>query len=198
MLPITFLCPSINPLMKPKLGIHNQLATHEKVFTYNGQLMGSSIVPFPYEKWIIPTCSSSCTFISQNFPRLPTYLPLFFHSLGESSLGRPQPHTFFKYIACLLLKKWNQLSWISTHSVVFPNVVLRKLHWTSFSHCNFFENYKTIDINWLLMMQIKVGSKLQIWYFSCLMWHFFASFPQTSRGSWLQCIQSGWHAMVSW
>lgn len=77
MLPITFLCPSINPLMKAKLGIHNQVATHEKVFTYNGQLMGSSIVPFPYEKWIIPTCSSSCTFISQNFPRLPTYLPTF-------------------------------------------------------------------------------------------------------------------------
>lgn len=133
------------------------------------KLMGSSIVPFPYEKWIIPTCSSSCTFISQNFPRLPTYLPLFFHSLGESTnnLPREAPTTHFLQVHCLsfveevslLLKKWNQLSWISTHSIVFPNVVLRKLHWTSFSHCNFFENYKTININWLLMMQIKVGSK---------------------------------------
>jgi hypothetical protein len=117
MLPITFLCPSINPLMKAKLEIYNQVATHEKVFTYNGQLMGSSIVPFPYEKWIIPTCSSSCTFISQNFPRLPTYLPLFFHSLGESSNNFPReaPTAHFLQVHCLSFVKEVKSTFLDFH-----------------------------------------------------------------------------------
>ncbi len=105
MLPITFLCPSINPLMKAKLArIYNQVATHEKVFTYNSQLMRLIYcVPFPYEKWIIPTCSSSCTFISPKLSKV-TYIPLFLHSLGESTnnnFPRVAPTTHFLQVHCL-------------------------------------------------------------------------------------------------
>ncbi len=81
MLPITFLCPSINPLMKAKLArINNQVATHEKVFTYNSPTYEAHLLShFPMKSGSSQLAQVHAPSFPKTFPRLPTYLCFSIH-----------------------------------------------------------------------------------------------------------------------